>query len=95
MPNLLDVARDLPMSVEARPSEDRQNFMPGVIPIFICVAKLRNYLSIGHRGAPSVDGLQLALRVDEPALALEVVEQTRRERSISNIPGAAHRTNPD
>ena len=34
------------------------------------------FLNIEHRAAPSIDRLQLALRANPPALALEVVEQS-------------------
>jgi AAA domain len=50
-------------------------------------------LSIEHRAAPSADRLQLALRADPPALALEVVDQPTAEQrnQTSSQPSALQR----
>lgn len=46
---------------------------------------------IEHRAAPGTDRLQLALRTDAPALALEVVEQTPAELRNQTQPSSLQR----
>jgi len=49
------------------------------------------YLNIEHRAAPGTDRLQLALKANPPALALEVVEQAPAERRDQGQPSSRER----
>jgi AAA domain len=49
------------------------------------------YLNIEHRAAPGSDRLQLALKANPPALALEVVEQAPAERRDRDQPSSQER----
>jgi AAA domain len=49
------------------------------------------YLNIEHRVAPGTDRLQLALKANPPALAMEVVEQSPAERRDQGQPSSQER----
>jgi AAA domain len=49
------------------------------------------YLNIEHRAAPGTDRLQLALKANPPALALEVVEPTPAESRVRAQPSSQER----
>jgi AAA domain len=49
------------------------------------------YLNIEHRAAPGIDRLQLTLKANPPALALEVVESSPAEARVEAQPSSQER----